>query len=60
MSQLTPEQRAKQAVADELGREFCTMIDGRIAIILRPRASEAETGELFQRIVRALEALVDN
>ena len=55
MSQLTPEQQAYQVLADSQGRELVTMIDGRVAIILRP-SHEEETAERLDRIIRAIEA----
>jgi hypothetical protein len=56
VSQLTPEQRSRQSIADRLGREFVTRIDGRIAIILRPVPNETEDATVARLadIVRAL------
>lgn len=39
-----------------MGREFVTLIDGRVAIILRPRSDDETTAEAMGRVVRALEA----
>lgn len=54
--QLTDHQQRQQAKADQLEREFVTRIDGRIAIIFRPRPDDEAYAEALSRIVRALES----
>ncbi len=56
MSQLTDEQRAAQARADAMGREYVTRIDGRLAIILRPGNDEEEAARLL-RVLKAIEGI---
>jgi hypothetical protein len=53
-SQLTEDQLAQQKLADSAGREFVTEVDGRIAIILRPRKSHENTSDAMARIAELL------
>ena len=55
MAQLTPQQRAALRAAEETGRAFVTLIDGRIAILLPASDDDTETTRRLERVAAALE-----
>lgn len=57
IAQLTLAQQRGLALADEQGRAFVTLIDGRVAIILPPQPSDKAIAAYIAAVARALEAL---
>jgi hypothetical protein len=54
---LTADQQQSLRLADERGMALVTMIDGRVAIILPPCASDDATAEYIVRVTDALERM---